>query len=296
MKIAVIADIHGNHIALEHSVRYAMSRNVDTFIFLGDYLGELAYPQKTMQFLYHLNENYECYFVKGNREDYWLDYRKENRNFWQDGNSTTGSLLYNYQNLTEKDFQFFESLPLTRTLSFEGLPDLLICHGSPERANEKMLAGKERTFALMENCKAPVILCGHTHEQEKIVHNGKCVLNPGSVGVPLKSGGKAQFMILHGECGVWQEEFLSFHYDVDETIRELHEEKLDVHAPYWCMISEHVLRGGAPAHGTVLNYAMELCKKETGNCEWPDVPEQYWAKAVSSCFQKQGIQEQRIQP
>ena len=280
MNVAVIADVHGNHIALEQSVRYAMSRNVDTFIFLGDYLGELAYPQKTMQFLYHLDANYECYFVKGNREDYWLDYRRNKGNFWQDQHSTTGSLLYTYSNLTEKDFSFFENLSFVRTICFEGLPDLMVCHGSPERANEKMLAGKERTYELMEACEASVILCGHTHEQEKIVHNGKCVLNPGSVGVPIKSGGKAQFMILHGEDGVWVEEFVNFDYDVDSVIRELYEEELDKHAPYWCAVSEHLLKKGTPSHGTVLNYAMMLCVEETGNCEWPDVPEKYWARAV----------------
>ena len=34
--------------------------------FLGDYIGELAYPEKTMQILYDLNDRYECYFIKGN--------------------------------------------------------------------------------------------------------------------------------------------------------------------------------------------------------------------------------------
>lgn len=40
------------------------------------------------------------------------------------------------------------------------------------------------------------ILCGHTHIQGRIEHNGKKVLNAGSVGFSLHSNGKAQFMIL----------------------------------------------------------------------------------------------------
>ncbi|WP_286173276.1 metallophosphoesterase [Clostridium sp. WB02_MRS01] len=42
MDLAVLSDIHGNYIALEKSVEYALSRGVKSFAFLGDYVGELA--------------------------------------------------------------------------------------------------------------------------------------------------------------------------------------------------------------------------------------------------------------
>ena len=58
MKIAVLSDIHGNYIALEECINYALDKGIDTFLFLGDYLGELVYPQKTMKFLYSLKEKY----------------------------------------------------------------------------------------------------------------------------------------------------------------------------------------------------------------------------------------------
>ena len=75
MKIAALSDIHGNYIALQKCIDYALDKGVETFIFLGDYVGELAYPQKTMEIIYSLKEKYNCFFVKGNKEDYWLDYR-----------------------------------------------------------------------------------------------------------------------------------------------------------------------------------------------------------------------------
>ena len=40
MDIAVLSDIHGNYIALERCIEYALSCNISTFIFLGDYIGE----------------------------------------------------------------------------------------------------------------------------------------------------------------------------------------------------------------------------------------------------------------
>jgi len=33
--IAVLTDIHGNHVALERCIEYAFSRNINTFFFLG---------------------------------------------------------------------------------------------------------------------------------------------------------------------------------------------------------------------------------------------------------------------
>ena len=62
MKLAVMSDIHGNYIALQKCLEYALSKGVETFLFLGDYHGELAYPQRTMDFLYALREKYTCYF------------------------------------------------------------------------------------------------------------------------------------------------------------------------------------------------------------------------------------------
>lgn len=48
MRIAVLSDIHGNHIALNECLKHAKGQNVDRYVFLGDYLGEFPYQQKTM--------------------------------------------------------------------------------------------------------------------------------------------------------------------------------------------------------------------------------------------------------
>ena len=52
MKLAVIGDIHSNHIALETCIEHALARNVDEFLFLGDYVSDCPYPQRTMKIIY----------------------------------------------------------------------------------------------------------------------------------------------------------------------------------------------------------------------------------------------------
>lgn len=280
MKIAVLSDIHGNYIALQKCVDFVLDKDIDTFIFLGDYVGELAYPQKTMEIIYSLKEKYNCFFIKGNKEDYWLNYQTNGEKGWNECDSTTGSLYYTYNNLTQKDLDFFEALSHKAELEFEGLPVITICHGSPQRANEKLLPNNEKTIAIMEENISSYILCGHSHVQGIIEHKEKLVLNAGSVGVSLHGDGKAQFMILEDAFQKWNYEFISLEYDVEKVIEDLHISGLVKKAPAWCKVSEHLLRTGEISHGTVLAKAMEFCRNELGECNWPNVPEKYWDLAV----------------
>lgn len=280
MKIAVLADIHGNYIALRDCVSYARSQGVDAFIFLGDYLGELAYPERTMQILYQLAAEQKCYFIRGNKEEYWLNYKKNGERGWNKGDSTTGSLLYTYNHLTESDLEFFQNLKISDRLEFAAMPAFMICHGAPFKVNQKLLEGDERTAEAIEMVDTSLIICAHTHLQKKFTFNNKVVINPGSVGVPLLSQGKTQFMLLEDKDGTWSEEFISLPYDYEKVISELQESGLDIYAPYWCMVTKKLLQDGCISHGTVLEEAMTLCKEENGHCVWPNVPKKYWEMAV----------------
>jgi len=232
-----------------------------------------------MKLLYELKDQYECYFIRGNKEDYWINYRANGETGWNDSSSITGSLWYAYHSLTKKDIDFFESLYISQEIRMSELPSITICHGSPNRVNEKLLPNDARTNELLSNSKTPLVLCGHTHIQGKIEQENMCALNAGSVGIPLFSAGKTQFMILHGAGGIWSEEFISLEYDFERVIKEIQEVKLDQYAPYWSLITKEILRGGNVSHGKVLTRAMELCREETGECKWPDIPEKYMEEA-----------------
>ena len=280
-KIAVLSDIHGNYIALKRCVDYALDKGINIFVFLGDYVGDLAYPQKTMNMLYDLAGQYECYFIKGNKENYWLHYRKNGEQGWKDMDSTTGTLLYTYRNLTDRDLHCFSTLKHVQAIEFEGLPILTACHGSPEKVNGTLLPNDARTLEIIEKDANEYILCGHTHIQQKFVHFRNVVLNPGSVGMPLGSDGKAQFMILYGENGSWQEQFVSLEYNVSDVIVDLKETGLGKAASFWYKITINSLHTGrkSQSHGSVLGRAMDLCKQKYGLCVWPKIPEEFWEKA-----------------
>ena len=171
-------------------------------------------------------------------------------------------------------------VPLDKELKIDEFPTITICHGSPQKVNEKLLPNNEKTLAIMEENVSSYILCGHSHVQGKIEHNGKIVLNAGAVGVSLHGDGKAQFLILEDAEQKWNYEFISLGYDVEKVIEDLYISGLVKKAPAWCKVSEHLLRTGEISHGTVLAKAMELCRNELGECNWPNVPEKYWDLAV----------------
>ncbi len=286
MDIAVFSDIHSNYIAFGKCMEYALSRGISRFIFLGDYVGELAYPERTMELLYSCRGKYDCTFIRGNKEEYWIKRRREGGNSWKEYDSTTGALWYAYDRLTKRDIDFFEELPIARQVRYEGFPALTVCHGSPGNVKEQLWKGAERTREVMEGAGTSVVLCGHTHLQFAYRHRGIALMNPGSVGLSHQAGGLSQFMILHGEQGSWKEEFVSLDYDRMLARMQLKESGLAERAPYWCRITERQLEGdlSGVCHGDVLKKVMELCHEDTGQWSWPDLPEKYWDKAWNELF------------
>ena len=277
MKLAIFSDIHGNYIALQKCLDHAFVQNVDAYIFLGDYLGEFPYPQKTLKLLYDMRNQYSCFFLRGNKEDYWINRRKDVSCGWKNGNHSIAAMINNYENLHSEDIDFFESLPISRVLAFDKAVPILICHGTPSVNNRTFLPGNENFSETINQYREKYILCGHTHIQGMIFDGEKKVINAGSVGVPLSSSRKAQYMILTSHDKEWSPAFFSLDYNVDMVIKELHDSGLWAKTPYWCMITEHLLLTGSPSHGAVLNHVMKLNGYKD---PWYHIDDSYWERAL----------------
>ncbi len=278
-KIAVIGDIHSNYIGFKRCIDHALERKVDEFLFLGDYISDCPYPQKTMQIVYDMKESYPCTFIRGNREDYMLNHRKNKEERWTYC-SASGSLLYTYENLTDKDFEFFESIGIEGYYEKEGYQPFRYCHGSLTKSNGMLLPDDPGTKQMIENLDVDLLVSGHTHIQETVICGKKKIVHPGAVGVSWYHNGKTQYMILHGSSKGWQEEFFQLDYDVEKIVEEFKASGLDKKAMYWSKITIHTLRTGQDTNEACLKYAMRLCREETGSVNWPDIPEKYWKMAV----------------
>ena len=283
MRIAIMADIHSNHIALEACVAEAKRREAEEFLFLGDYLGDLAYPQKTLDLLEELKQQYPCSFIRGNKEDYWIHHRNGNHGdwIWERGRSGSGMLAYVYERLAPEQIKAFEKMPVSMTMRYSGFPAFVICHGSPWKTNESMREDYDYIDELTKRLETEMTICAHFHIQSQYIRNGKRVINPGAVGVPLRSNGQTQFMMLTGTNGKWETEFVTMQYDRERAIREMDEEKLSEQAPGWYRITKEVLRNGTSGHMSTLQRARELYEQYTGIDDWKNIPEEYWNMALA---------------
>ena len=224
MRIAVFSDIHSNTPALRACIHEAEKQKADLWLFLGDYVSDCANPDVTMELIRKVMQEHTCCLIKGNREEYLLNYR-QNGGDWCYG-STTGSLLYTYEHLSEEDMCFFDSLPITDVVRIEGMDPIRICHGSPKKTREKVEAGNGMAEKLLAQIDEPVLLGGHSHKQFFEYWNGKLYVNPGSLGIPTSGIPQAEMAFLESDGHRWMPKLIRVPYDIEETVREI--EKADL--------------------------------------------------------------------
>lgn len=259
---------------------YALEKEINNFLFLGDYVSDCAYPQKTMNLLYELKKKYCCWFIRGNREEYLLNHRDFGNDGWKTPSSASGSLLYTYENLTSKDLIFFENLGISGHMQIDGFPDFLYCHGSMENAKGNLSFGRQNTDKMLQNMKVDMLVCGHTHQQGVYEYKNNKLINVGAVGIPWGFNGSAQFGILYGNNKGWDVELVQLGYDKEKAVTELYESGLDKKANIWTKLVEKTLLTGIDCSMNCLQKALQKCEEREGVAEWSNLSEEYWEEAA----------------
>ena len=179
--VAVLSDIHSNYHAFRACYEDAVSRGAERFIFLGDYVSDLAEPDKTLDLLSEIREKFPAVCLLGNRERYMLECKRGSCVF--SPGSKSGSLFYTFHHLRPKDFQFFESLNPSDTIIINGIP-IEIAHAAMDDDRCFFDGDDSQTGTIFQNMQHRYLLTGHSHKQY-IRHQGdKTIINPGSVGIP----------------------------------------------------------------------------------------------------------------
>lgn len=296
LEIAVLADVHGNYLALKACLDCARRRGIRHFLFLGDYITDHAYPQRVLEQLYEIKSRYDCRFIRGNREEYMIGYRANGEKQgdgtpWTDC-SAQGALLSCYENLKPQDIDWFENLPISGRWQIEGAPPLTYCHGSPARTKAR-IANDPEELEQMASLSEGFLIAGHTHRFRRFWVQGKQIVCAGSVGIPTanrsrRSGPKAgesakiaQMVLLRPVQGTWRAELLCIPYDWQGAIDNLETSGLTRRAPVWAAMLRHAVLTGEDPFSAVPERAAELYREEAGKqAGWAQVPEEYWRRAA----------------
>jgi predicted phosphodiesterase len=224
MRLAVIADIHGNVAALQTVLADVKTRGAEGIINLGDCVSGPLWPRETMELLQALG----LPTVRGNHDRWVAETPRERMG---------ASDAFAFDRLTAAQCRVLEDLPALLDLG-EGISAV---HGTPSDDNQYLLedivAGglalaKPATIAeRLGAVSAGVVLCGHSHQQ-RIAHGpgGVLIVNPGSVGCPAyadptppsphvsETGSPhARYALLAQEAGRWRVDLVAVAYDWDRA-------------------------------------------------------------------------------
>lgn len=192
MKIAVLADIHGNDIALAEVLAEAQRLDVARLFFLGDLVGYYHRAAKVARLL----DEWDVVVVQGNH-DAMLAQVAADPSGGTDLVSKYGSAIRSaVEQLPDAWMHRLAAAPHCLAVDVGHLR-FELCHGSPW--NRDAYIYPDAPVESLERCTvvgADFVLMGHTHRPMVRAHGRTLLVNPGSVGQARDRGGIASWAII----------------------------------------------------------------------------------------------------
>jgi predicted phosphodiesterase len=220
MRIAIIADIHGNLPALQAVIDDIARRGADRTINLGDCVSGPLWPRETLDLL----EALALPTVRGNH-DRWIAERPRETMFPSDA--------FAYDALLPRQQAWLGALPA----HCEAAEGVVGVHGTPNDDNQYLLeevvdgqlalSAGDAIDIRLGSLRSSVVLCAHSHLPRVVqAANGALIVNPGSVGCPayidptppaphVSEAGSphARYAMLSKSVGRWSVELIAIQYD-----------------------------------------------------------------------------------
>ncbi len=178
MRIGLIADIHGNDIALDAVLAELSRRAVDELICLGDVAALGPQPREVIARLRALG----CPVVMGNT-DAWLLAPPPITGADEIDHAITRWCV---AQLTDEDRAYVGAFPTVIERSLGSGRALLCFHGSPRSFDDTIIATTpaDDLDAMLNGYDAAMMAGGHTHIPMLRRHRDCQIINTGSVGLP----------------------------------------------------------------------------------------------------------------
>ena len=203
MRVAALADVHGNAPALEAVLAEVEQEAPDLIVFCGDLTwGPL--PEETAA----LVEPLTALFVRGNAERELLGL------FDELPADATERQRFLVERHGPRERELVAGFREHVVVEIDGLGPTRFCHGSP-RSDEEVVTEatpEERAREFLTGVEERAVVTAHTHVSYQRRVDGTLLLNPGSVGLPYEGRPGAYWALLGP--GV---EHRRTEYDLDEA-------------------------------------------------------------------------------
>jgi predicted phosphodiesterase len=224
MKIAVIADIHGNYQALITVLDHLDRWNPDQVLVLGDIVNRGPRSKDCLHLIQERERLQDWLIIKGNHEGYVLQ-------FLDPAFSRTGPefelrkvIFWTYQSLNESELKYLNELPEKLRFDLKDGQSIVGYHAST--AGDRVGIYPESTPGELKekiDDSANLFLVGHTHQPLIRLYNDTIISNVGSIGLPFDGDKRAAYgqFIYHNK--EWKGEIIRVEYDLSEASKDYHE-------------------------------------------------------------------------
>lgn len=230
MRIAVLADIHGNLLALEAVLSHLEAEGgAEEIWVLGDLAVFCPYPVQVLDRLAalpsvrFLQGNTDRYLVTGERPR-WI---AEDESQWKGMaallRERDANFRWTLEQLNYEWYSFLRDLPYLQRSDVADYGAIIGVHASfvSDELGVWAATTNGQLRDLLDGIDARLLLCGHTHHQLDRRLGQTWVVNPGSVGLPLDGDQRAAYGVLEFVSGDCQVALHRVDYDVGEVIAKL---------------------------------------------------------------------------
>jgi putative phosphoesterase len=237
MHIAIIADIHGNYVALDAVLADIEALRPERIVCLGDVAATGPQPRQVLERLRALS----CPAVMGNA-DAWLLDPQPSETSDEDMRRFEAIDRWCAAQLAPDDLAYLRTFQPTAELSLGEGATLLCFHGSPLSNTDIIRAATpdDELERMLGGQHATVLAGGHTHTQMLRRYHDMILLNPGSVGLPYEqnpaTGGRnppwAEYAVVGWAAGKLSVELRRVPVDAAAIVRAARASAMP-HADWW---------------------------------------------------------------
>ena len=226
MRIAILADIHGNLPALE-AVCADLRRQQPDLVFLGgDQVNRCPWSNEVMDLVADMGWP----AIAGNHELVLAALGTPASRPIFEIRQRFPDLWWTWDRLPPHHLAAIRSLSPERTIRLEGAPPIRLVHGlsgNPLQGYTEQMSNEQMAETLL-GVEEPVVIGAHTHQPVSRQVGRWTVYNPGSIGMPYNGDPRAQYLLLdlvqgdgrNGENGpYWRPTFRQVAYPV-ELVRQ----------------------------------------------------------------------------
>ena len=213
VRIAVIADIHGNYEALDAVLGDARRAGADRLAVLGDIVNGGPEPLRCWQAV----RDAAHWILRGNHERYVLSAAAGDVRFRTE---SFGPARWTAERLSDAARADIAALPTRCDLDVSEAPPTLLCHASPRSDDDMILADTPdaELAPMLAGVPHESVVRGHNHESFERHLGGIRLIAVGSVGLPFSTPPRAEYAVLEVRGRAWSVERRRVPYDVDATL------------------------------------------------------------------------------